>query len=100
MREGYTQLDFTYNDLDGNPVSIKDEKYKKKVVIVQLMGSWCANCLDETRFLSGYYKQNKARGVEIIALAYEYTADKERSIKSVERFKKMFYVQYLMGTFR
>lgn len=96
LREGYTSLDFTFNDLDGNPVSIKDEKYKNKVVIVQIMGSWCANCLDETRFLSDYYKENKARGVEIIALAYEYTTDRERSKKSVERFRKLFDVQYPM----
>lgn len=96
LRAGYTQLDFTFNDLDGNPVSIQDEKYKNKVVIVQIMGSWCANCLDETRFLSDYYKENKAKGVEIIALAYEYTTDRERSKKSVEKFKKLFDVQYPM----
>ncbi|MDQ6813846.1 MAG: TlpA family protein disulfide reductase [Bacteroidota bacterium] len=94
LREGYSHLDFTFNDLEGNPVSIKDEKYKNKVVIVQIMGSWCANCLDETRFLSTYYKENKAKGVEIIALAYEYTTDEERSKKSIERFKKLFDVQY------
>lgn len=96
LRDGYSRLDFTFNDLDGNPVSIKDEKYKNKVVIVQLMGSWCANCLDETRFLSGYYKENKAKGVEIIALAYEYTTDRERSKKSIERFRKLFDVEYPM----
>ena len=96
LRDGYTRLDFTFNDLDGKPVSIKDEKYKNKVVIVQLMGSWCANCLDETRFLSGYYRENKAKGVEIIALAFEYTTDMERSKKSIEKFKKLFDVQYPM----
>ncbi|MEO5996736.1 MAG: TlpA disulfide reductase family protein [Chitinophagaceae bacterium] len=96
LRDGYNRLDFTFNDLDGNPVSMKDEKYKNKVVIVQLMGSWCANCLDETRFLSGYYKENRAKGVEIIALAYEYTTDMERSKKSLERFKKLLDVKYPM----
>jgi thiol-disulfide isomerase/thioredoxin len=96
LRHGYTRLDFTFNDLNGNPVSIKDEKYKNKVVIVQLMGSWCANCLDETRFLSGYYKQNKMKGIEVIALAYEYTSDLERSRKSIEKFKKLFDVEYPM----
>ena len=51
LREGELKLDFTFKDLKGIPVSIHDEKYKNKVVIVQLMGSWCANCLDETKFL-------------------------------------------------
>ena len=39
-------------------------------------------------------EENKGRGVEVIALAYEYTTDRERSKKSVERFKKLFDVQY------
>ncbi|GEO11252.1 TlpA disulfide reductase family protein [Segetibacter aerophilus] len=96
LRDGYNRLDFTFNDLDGNPVSIKDEKYKNKVVIVQLMGSWCANCLDETKFLSSYYKENKGRGVEVVALAYEYTTDRDRSKKSIKKFKNLFDVQYPM----
>ncbi len=94
LREGFSKLKFTFKDLNGVPVSINDVKYKDKVVIVQLMGSWCANCLDETKFLSDYYKNNHARGVEIIALAYELTTDRERSKKSIEKFQKLFDVQY------
>src|SRR6476620_12277873 len=41
LREGFSKLNFTFKDLDGKPVSINDAKYKNKVVIVQLMGSWC-----------------------------------------------------------
>ncbi len=96
LREGFSKLKFTFKDLNGVPVSINDVKYKDKVVIVQLMGSWCANCLDETKFLSDYYKNNHARGVEIIALAYELTTDRERSKKSIEKFQKLFDVQYPM----
>ena len=96
LREGFSKLNFTFKDLNGKPVSINDMKYKDKVVIVQLMGSWCANCLDETKFLSDYYMNNHTRGVEIIALAYELTTDRERSKKSIEKFQKLFNVQYPM----
>jgi len=96
LREGFSKLNFTFKDLNGVSVSISDEKYKNKVVIVQLMGSWCANCLDETKFLLDYYKNNHGRGVEVIALAYELTTDWERSKKSVEKFQKLFDVQYPM----
>lgn len=96
LREGETKLNFTFKDLNGLPVSINDKKYKNKVVIIQVMGSWCANCLDETKFLSGYYTENKARGVEVIALAYELTTDIARSKASVMKFKKLFDVQYPM----
>ncbi|KAA9037207.1 TlpA family protein disulfide reductase [Ginsengibacter hankyongi] len=96
LREGASKLDFTFNNLQGVPVSINDEKYKNKVVVIQLMGSWCANCLDETKFLSGYYKRNRSKGVEIIALAYELTTDAARSQKSLAKFQKLFDVQYPM----
>ena len=96
MREGFSKLNFTFKDLSGKPVSINDARYKNKVVIIQLMGSWCANCLDETKFLSDYYQHNHARGVEVIALAYELTTERERSKKSIEKFQKLFNVQYPM----
>lgn len=96
LRPGETKLNFTFNDLHGNPVSINDARFKNKVVVIQIMGSWCANCLDETKFLSDYYNRNHSRGVEIIALAYELTTDIKRSQKSVAKFQKLFNVQYPM----
>ena len=90
--EGF--LDFTFKDLNGNNVSIKDERFKNKVVIVDIMGSWCPNCMDETAFLSDYYKKNKSRGVEVISLAYELTTDFTRSKNSLLKFKNRFDVTY------
>lgn len=87
-------LDFRFPDVNGNEVSIRDERFRNKVVIVQLSGSWCPNCMDETAFLSDWYKQNKDRGVEIIALAYERTTDTEKSKKGAMSFIKRFDVTY------
>jgi thiol-disulfide isomerase/thioredoxin len=96
LREGESRLNFTFNDLNDKLVSIKDERFRNKVVIIQIMGSWCPNCMDETKFLSNYYDKNKSRGVEVIGLAYEYTTDLERSKKSLGKFQKLFNVQYPM----
>jgi len=82
LRPGEEKLHFKFNDLDGRPVSIDDERFKDKVVVVQFMGSWCPNCMDETAFLSDYYNKNKQKGVEIVSLAYEYSTDRERSVKN------------------
>jgi thiol-disulfide isomerase/thioredoxin len=94
MKDGQAKLNFRFRDLQGKWVSINDEKYRNKVVIVQLMGSWCANCLDETRFLVDYYKENHEKGVEIIALTYEYSTDTLRSKKSIEKFRTLLGVPY------
>ena len=87
-------LNFSFTDVDGKTVSINDARFKNKVVVISLMGSWCPNCMDETAFLSDYYNKNKDRGVEIIGLAYEYTTDFIRSQNSVRKFQKRFNVQY------
>lgn len=94
LRPGESRLNFTFKDTNGKPVSINDELYKNKVIIIQILGSWCPNCMDETAFLSNYYKQNKQRGVEIIGLAYERSEDFEESRIALKPFQKKFDVQY------
>ena len=94
VKPGEESLDFSFKDLEGKQVSINSDRFKNKVVVVQLMGSWCPNCMDETIFLSDYYNKNKQRGVEVVALAYEYSTDWERSVKSLKKFQQRFNVQY------
>jgi len=96
LKQGYERLNFTFPDIDGNPVSVNDKRFKNKVVIIQIMGSWCPNCMDETKFLSDYYNNSRDRDVEIVSLAYEYSVSFERSQKSLRRFQKTFNVQYPM----
>ncbi|HEX4851789.1 MAG TPA: TlpA disulfide reductase family protein, partial [Puia sp.] len=87
-------LQFSFPDLEGKMVSIRDRQFLNKPVIIQLMGSWCSNCMDETSFLSELYKQYKSKGIAMLALAYEYSTDPERSRKSLEKFKERFQIDY------
>jgi thiol-disulfide isomerase/thioredoxin len=87
---------FTFKDLDGRPVSFSDARFSGKVVLVQIMGSWCPNCLDETRFLSKFYDEYHNKGVEIVSLAYERSTDFDRSARAVRLFQTGFDVKYPM----
>ncbi len=87
-------LAFSYKNLEGKTISLSDERYKDKVVIVQIMGSWCPNCMDETAYLGQLYNQYKSKGVEIIALAYEKTPDFDKAAKNVARLKTKYGAQY------
>lgn len=89
-------LDFRFPDLDGQPIGIKDQRFNNKVVIIQIMGSWCPNCMDETAFLSKFYENNKIRGLEVVSLAYEYSNDLTRSRNSLRKFQQRFNVGYPM----
>ncbi len=88
------KLDFGFPDSEKKIVSLHDEKYKGKVVIIQIMGTWCPNCMDETKYLAGIYKKYKKDGLEIIALDYERTDNWEKSKSNVARLKSKFGVEY------
>lgn len=96
LKPGETGLNFAFKDLNDKLISIKDDRFKNKVIIIQIMGSWCPNCMDETKFLSEFYNKNKQRGIEIIALAYEYSTDLDRTKASLRKFQQRFSVQYPM----
>ncbi len=87
-------VDFSFINTEGKQISLSDEQYKNKPVIVQLMGSWCANCMDETAYLSVLYNQYQPKGLEIIALAYERTTDIEKAKSTVLHLKNKFGAQY------
>lgn len=94
LKQGYKRFDFSFPDIEGKKVSLTDDKYKGKVVIIAITGSWCPNCMDETAFLSPWYKKNKSRGVEIVAIHYERKDDPVFVKNAISRYKNKFDVQY------
>lgn len=94
LKEGYSTVAFSFPNLEGKLVSLSDPAYKGKVVIVTILGSWCPNCLDENKFLSGWYKANRDRGVEIIGLGFERKNDFESAKKSLTALKARLGIEY------
>lgn len=94
LNKGYAELSFSFPDLTGKPVSLSDDKYKGKIVIVTIQGTWCPNCVDEAAFLSPWYKQNKDRGVEIIGLSFERKDDLDFARERIGKFIKRFDIRY------
>jgi len=87
-------VEFSFPGLDGKPISLTDKKYQGKVVVLQLFGTWCPNCMDETKFLTNWYDNNKNRGVEIIGLAYEVKDDFDYAKTRVQKMKDKYNIGY------
>ncbi|HEX2445793.1 MAG TPA: TlpA disulfide reductase family protein [Vicinamibacterales bacterium] len=64
-------LRFAFTDLNGRPVTDADERFRNKVVLVNISGSWCPNCHDEAPFLASLYRKYRSRGLEIVTLSFE-----------------------------
>ncbi len=94
LKPGKETLSFSLPNLDGKTVSINDERYRGKVVIISILGSWCPNCLDEMEFLSPWYKANRDRGVEIIGLAFERKDDFGYAQGALTRLRDRYATEY------
>ena len=81
-------------DLDSNIVQLSDSMFKNKVVVLQILGSWCPNCLDESLFLEEYYLNNRKRGIEILGLSFEKTDDFHRAVGNVKRYRNRLKISY------
>jgi thiol-disulfide isomerase/thioredoxin len=94
LRDGYEKLEFTFPDTNGKEVSLADDQFKNKVVVVQIMGTWCPNCLDETRYYTDYYNTNKNDNLAFVSLAFEYALTKEKAMAGITRLKEKIGVPY------
>lgn len=94
LKDKNTKIDFAFKNFDGETVSLNDAEFKDKVVVLQLLGSWCPNCMDETAYLAKFYDRYKNKGVEVLGLAYERTKDFEKSKNNLEKVKNRFNVDY------
>src|SRR6266545_8329860 len=86
-------LRFSFPDLTGRVVSNTDPKFRGKVVIVSISGSWCPNCHDEAPFLSELYKKYRGQGLEIVSLSFE-EAEQIKNPARLRAFIKRYGIEY------
>src|SRR5690606_10323004 len=96
LKQGYETLSFSLPNLNGNIVSLSDEQYKGKVIIVSILGSWCPNCLDEMAYLAPWYEENKDRGVEILGIAFERKDDFDYGKRALTQLKERYNTGYTL----
>jgi len=95
LKKGESRLNFKFPSIvEGGSVSPTDPKYRGKVVVIQVLGSWCPNCMDETGFLVPWYEKNKARGVEVIGLGYERSSEYAKAAPRLRKLKERFNIGY------
>ena len=94
LKDGYDKIEFSFPNENGNMVSLNDARFKDKVVLVQIMGTWCPNCLDESKFYAKYYKSKQNEDFEIVALAFEYVKTEKAAFKNINRLKESTGISY------
>ena len=80
--------------ISGKTVSNLDPRFKGKVVLLNIMGSWCPNCHDEAPFLAELDAKYRARGLQIVALDFESTPDQITDPARLKAFIARYGLKY------
>lgn len=84
---------FSLPDLNGKVLSNESPKFKDKVVLAIVTGTWCPNCHDEAQYLVELYKKYRNQGLEIVALDFE-EPEQQEGLGRVHSFIKQYGVEY------
>jgi thiol-disulfide isomerase/thioredoxin len=86
--------------LNGRKVNL-DLNKQNQVTLIQIMGTWCPNCIDESHLLNELQIQYGAKGLRVIGLAFEVGNDSKKQRARLNKFVKdlgINYNVYLAGT--
>ncbi|MFA7275050.1 MAG: TlpA disulfide reductase family protein [Crocinitomicaceae bacterium] len=89
-------LQFSFKNLKNEVVSYPNSKYENKVTIIQIMGSWCPNCMDETHYYTQLYKKYHDQGLEIILVGYEAGNDENVYAEKLKRLQSRANIPFEM----
>ena len=93
VRDPQEVFAYSFPDINGKVVSNTDPKFRGKVVLAIVTGTWCPNCHDEAQYLVQLYAKYHDQGLEIVALDFE-EPDQQSSLTRVNAFIKQYKVPY------
>jgi thiol-disulfide isomerase/thioredoxin len=85
---------FSFPDLQGRRVTQDDPRFRGKVVLVDIFGTWCPTCHDSAPTLVRLWRKYHAHGLEVVGLAYEVSGDTALDGALVRRYRDKFDIPF------
>jgi thiol-disulfide isomerase/thioredoxin len=92
-RDTHEKFAFSFPDDSGKLVTNEDPRFKGKVVLAIVTGTWCPNCHDEAQYLVQLDKKYRNKGLAIVALDFE-EPDQQGNLEREHAFVKQYGVKY------
>ncbi len=90
MKNPNAEFVFSGMSISGETVRHTDDRFKGKALIVDVMGTWCHNCLDEAPVLQQLQDQYGNDGLEIVGLSFEISDDPDLAKKNLRLYRDRF----------
>lgn len=93
LRDPNEHFSFSFPDINGKLVSSEDPKFKGKVYLAIVTGTWCPNCHDEAQYLVQLFAKYHSKGFEIVALDFE-EPEQQQDLTRARAFIKKYNIPY------
>ena len=93
VRDADATFKFSFPDIDGGVATNDDPRFKGKVVLAVVSGTWCPNCHDEAQYLVELDKKYRSKGLAIVDLDFE-EPDQQGILERARAFNKQYGVKY------
>ncbi|MFH0989313.1 MAG: TlpA disulfide reductase family protein [bacterium] len=94
MRENKKPFHFSGRTLAGDSITSNDKRFNGKALLVEVMGTWCHNCMDAAPLLQQLYAEFQAQGLEVVGLAFELSNDFNAGQLNLQKFKARYGITY------
>jgi len=78
----------------GDTLTNLSPQFKGKVVILDIMGTWCHNCMDAAPLLQKLYSEFANQGLEIVGLAFELSDDPLTARRNLLLFEERYGITF------
>ncbi|MFM7386814.1 MAG: TlpA family protein disulfide reductase [Bacteroidota bacterium] len=85
-------------------LEVKNSKGKKRTLdqrffqgepsVVQIMGTWCPNCLDETRYFMSLKEKNAFKSVRFVMVGFENGANDKDRLQRLKKYARKMDLNY------
>jgi thiol-disulfide isomerase/thioredoxin len=96
MKNPNGTFEFACSSLEGEPVRHTDERFRGKALVVDIMGTWCHNCLDEAPVLQQLEEEFQKDGFEVVGLSFEVSDDPAIGTKNLNLYRERFDLTYTL----
>ncbi len=94
MKDPRKPFIFSGVTIAGDSIMHLDPRFRGKALLIDIMGTWCHNCMDAAPLLQQLYKEFQSQGLEIVGLSFELSDDPQTARKNLMLYQERFGITF------
>jgi thiol-disulfide isomerase/thioredoxin len=78
----------------GDTITNLDARFKGKALIIDIMGTWCHNCMDAAPLLQKLYTDFNKQGLEVVGLSLELSGELQTARKNLLLYEERYGITF------